>query len=351
MNIPKVIIIGAGLSGLTCGYLLQKKGVHVTLLEANTRIGGRIETRNGTTNATIEMGATWFSKLHPHLFQLLDELELGYFKQHTQGISLFETMSFVPPQKFEISEFEEPSFRIKGGTQKLIEKLAEKIGWHNIKTETKVIAINEVGNQMEVLDQNETVYIADCVITTLPPNLMVNTLSFNPPLPEKLVSLAKKTHTWMGESIKFAVEYATPFWKENNYSGTLFSQASIITEMYDHSTFDNTGYALKGFLNGSTSILSLEERKTKVITQLEKLFGSDAENYITYNEKVWRDEPLTFSNYDHLVMAHENNGHQLYQNSFLNNKLYISGSETALQNPGYMEGAIVAAKNIALQFL
>ncbi len=351
MNIPKVIIIGAGLSGLTCGYLLQKKGVHVTLLEANTRIGGRIETRNGTTNATIEMGATWFSKLHPHLFQLLDELELGYFKQHTQGISLFETMSFVPPQKFEISEFEEPSFRIKGGTQKLIEKLAEKIGWHNIKTETKVIAINEVGNQMEVLDQNGTVYIADCVITTLPPNLMVNTLSFNPPLPEKLVSLAKKTHTWMGESIKFAVEYATPFWKENNYSGTLFSQVSIITEMYDHSTFDNTGYALKGFLNGSTSILSLEERKTKVITQLEKLFGSDAKNYITYNEKVWRDEPLTFSNYDHLVMAHENNGHQLYQNSFLNNKLYISGSETALQNPGYMEGAIVAAKNIALQFL
>jgi len=351
MNIPKVIIIGAGLNGLTCGYLLQKKGVHVTLLEANTRIGGRIETRNGTTNATIEMGATWFSKLHPHLFQLLDELELGYFKQHTQGISLFETMSFVPPQKFEISEFEEPSFRIKGGTQKLIEKLAEKIGWHNIKTETKVIAINEVGNQMEVLDQNGTVYIADCVITTLPPNLMVNTLSFNPPLPEKLVSLAKKTHTWMGESIKFAVEYATPFWKENNYSGTLFSQVSIITEMYDHSTFDNTGYALKGFLNGSTSILSSEERKTKVITQLEKLFGSDAKNYITYNEKVWRDEPLTFSNYDHLVMAHENNGHQLYQNSFLNNKLYISGSETALQNPGYMEGAIVAAKNIALQFL
>lgn len=169
MNIPKVIVIGAGLSGLTCGYLLQKKGIHVTLLEANTRIGGRIKTRTGTTKATLEMGATWFSKLHPHLFQLLDELELSYFKQHTQGISLFETMSFVPPQKFEISEFEEPSFRIEGGTQKLIEKLAERIGHENIKTQTKVIAVNEVGNQMEVLDQNGTAYNADCVITTLPP--------------------------------------------------------------------------------------------------------------------------------------------------------------------------------------
>jgi monoamine oxidase len=102
MSKPKVIVIGAGLSGLTCGYLLQKKGINVTLLESNSRIGGRIETRNGRSNVTLEMGATWFSKLHPHLFQLLDELELGYFKQHTQGISLFETMSFVPPQKFEI---------------------------------------------------------------------------------------------------------------------------------------------------------------------------------------------------------------------------------------------------------
>jgi monoamine oxidase len=64
----------------------------------------------------------------------------------------------------------------------------------------------------------------------------------------------------MGESIKFAVEYASPFWRENNYSGTLFSQASIIQEMYDHSTADYKGYALKGFLNGGTHTV---RRRTK----------------------------------------------------------------------------------------
>jgi monoamine oxidase len=37
----------------------------------------------------------------------------------------------------------------------------------------------------------------------------------------------KRILGWM-DSIKFAVEYANPFWRENNYSGTLFSQASII---------------------------------------------------------------------------------------------------------------------------
>jgi monoamine oxidase len=63
----------------------------------------------------MEMGATWFSKPHQHLIALLDELNIEYFKQHTQGISFFETMSFVP-QKFEISDAEEPSYRIVGGT-------------------------------------------------------------------------------------------------------------------------------------------------------------------------------------------------------------------------------------------
>jgi monoamine oxidase len=42
-------------------------------------------------------------------------------------------------------------------------------------------------------------------------------------------------------------------------------------------------------------------------------------------------------------MGHENNGHRDYKRPLLNGKLYISGSETASANPGYME-AVVAAK-------
>jgi monoamine oxidase len=154
----------------------------------------------------------------------------------------------------------------------------------------------------------------------------------------------------MGESIKFAVEYERPFWREQNYSGTLFSQASIIQEMYDHSNNDDSGYALKGFLNGGTYTLSQEERKEKVLLQLVKLYGTEAGNYIAYHEKVWREEPLTFLPYEQLVLGHENNGHPEYQKPLLNNKLFLSGSETATKNPGYMEGAIVAAKSIAAQF-
>jgi monoamine oxidase len=52
-------------------------------------------------------------------------------------------------KKFEISDAEEPSYRIVGGTATLIEKLVAEVGIQNIKTQTKVTA-KEVDNQLEV---------------------------------------------------------------------------------------------------------------------------------------------------------------------------------------------------------
>ncbi len=350
MRNKKVIIIGAGLCGLYTAFLLRRKGIEVLVLEANDRMGGRIKTVTATTGVTMEMGATWFGNQHRNLLELVHEFGIPYFRQHTQGISLFETMSFVPPQKFEISAAEEPSFRIEGGTKVLIEQLISKVGMEHIKTQTKVTSIKEQGDQLIVTDSKGNNYSADKVITTIPPNLGINTITFEPNLPDNLVQVAQKTHTWMGESIKFAVAYTTPFWRVQNYSGTLFSQASIIQEMYDHTSFDHSGFALKGFLNTGTSVLSREERQQKVITQLTTFFGPEAANYVAYHEKVWREESLTFHPYEQLVLAHQNNGHMAFQKPLLNGKLYISGSETALQHPGYMDGAVAAAKTISSQF-
>jgi monoamine oxidase len=259
-------------------------------------------------------------------------------------------MSFVPPQKFEIPDSDASSFRIEGGTLKLIEALISKIGIHSIKSNSKVIALKLIKEQIEITTESGEVFLADKVITTLPPHLLVQTVTFEPVLPESLEQLAKKTHTWMGESIKFAVEYPKAFWKENNFSGTLYSQASIIQEMYDHSNTDHTKYALKGFLNGGTNTLTIEERKEKAIQQLIAFFGKEAANYTAYYEKVWRNDPLTFHPYDQLILAHQNNGHSMYKNKLFDGKLYISGSETATQNPGYMDGAVYAAQAIASQF-
>lgn len=57
-SFEKIIIVGGGLSGLTLAYLLAKQGIKATILEASTRLGGRIQTVRGLGGTPLELGAT-----------------------------------------------------------------------------------------------------------------------------------------------------------------------------------------------------------------------------------------------------------------------------------------------------
>ncbi len=50
MNQYDVVIIGSGLGGLECGYILSKKGYKVCILEKNTQLGGCLQTFKRGTN-------------------------------------------------------------------------------------------------------------------------------------------------------------------------------------------------------------------------------------------------------------------------------------------------------------
>ena len=44
MKEKHVVIIGAGLGGLECGYILAKNGMKVTVLEREAQVGGCLQT-------------------------------------------------------------------------------------------------------------------------------------------------------------------------------------------------------------------------------------------------------------------------------------------------------------------
>ena len=46
-NTPRIVIVGAGLAGLTSAYRLKQDGVISTIYEATNRVGGRCWTRRG----------------------------------------------------------------------------------------------------------------------------------------------------------------------------------------------------------------------------------------------------------------------------------------------------------------
>lgn len=58
-NAERVLVIGAGMAGLAAAKKLREGGKQVVVLEARTRIGGRIHTHTGWSDARVDLGATW----------------------------------------------------------------------------------------------------------------------------------------------------------------------------------------------------------------------------------------------------------------------------------------------------
>lgn len=340
-----ITIIGGGLTGLTLAYLLRDTNCTISIVEARTRLGGRIHTKYSDERAPQEMGATWLGQQHSVLSAFLQALGIGIFEQILGDTAIYEPISTSPPQLVKLPPNTNPSYRIQGGTSMLIQTLAKALNAKDIYTNQVVESI-EKKEEYLIVKSNNFNFKSTFVVSTLPPFLLTNTIKINPELPDSLLNIAQKTHTWMGESIKVCLTFEQPFWRSNNSSGTIFSNVGSIPEMYDHSNYEDNKFALKGFLNGAYFSLSKEERLALVLQQLRKYFGQAVDRYLTYEETVWRNEPFTFAPYPAHVLPHQNNGHSIYQQTFLNDQFFIAGAETSPNFPGYMEGAIQSAQLI-----
>lgn len=345
----KVVIIGGGLSGLTVAYLLQKRNINATILEASSRLGGRIQTVKGKLGTPLELGATWFADKHSNLLSLIKELGLKIFPQYSRGITLFQTKSFEPPQQFFVPESETPSYRLAGGTQQLIEALTQKIKACDIQLNATVTVVQEQEEGLVIETADGRKYEADVVISCLPPQLAASQIKFTPELPQALCNILPTVQTWMAGAIKFTLEYPKCFWRDKGFSGMLYSHAGIVVEMYDHATIEEDKFGLTGFLNGGAASYSQDVRKELVLGQLCELMGDEALHPTDYFDKIWTDEFVSAGN-PMIQVPHHHNGHPLLQEMYMNGRLYFCGTETAQEFAGYMEGAVVAAKKIAEKF-
>ncbi len=75
---PKVVVVGAGLAGLTCAYRLKQKGIRADVYEASNRLGGRCWTRRGDFDdgQIAEHGGELIDTGHRELRKLARELGL-----------------------------------------------------------------------------------------------------------------------------------------------------------------------------------------------------------------------------------------------------------------------------------
>lgn len=344
----KIIIVGGGLTGLSLAYFLKKSDIQSLVLEASLRVGGRIKTITGKNNTPLELGATWFADEHEHLIDLLNELGIEKYPQFRRGTSLFHTENNKPPQHFEVSKNEPPSYRVAGGTEQVIKALHEHLTSSKILVDHKVVEITKKNKEIEVTAKNGKKYLGTEVVLCMPPQLIVSNINFVPQLPQALNELMPKVQTWMANSIKFVLEYSAPFWRSNRLSGMLFSHVGIVSEMYDHTNKEENKFGFTGFLHPNAKHLSKVKRKENVLAYLQTFFGKDVLSYTYYEDEIWNKANL-IGNTTIEIQPHLNNGHPLLKNNYMNGQLYLAGTETSANYPGYMNAAIGSAKRVYKQ--
>lgn len=338
-----ILIIGAGLTGLTLAYYLKKEAITFKIIEAKHTIGGRINTVYNENHAPIELGATWMIDQQIKVLKLLKDLKVLIFEQYYGNTAIYHPQHLKEAQLVKLPENNAKSYRIANGTYSIIEALTKHIPKESIDCNQIATSISQFPEGIHIITKTAK-YQCKHVVSTLPPLLFSKHISVDPKLPSELFAIMANTHTWMHNAIRIGFTYKSPFWNAKNTSGTIYSSHGPIQEFYDHSNVENELYALSGFLNSSFTEKTKEERKTLALKQLQQYYGDIALDFESYEECVWNNEVYTSVASDRFLMPQTNNGHSYYKNAYLNDRLYFAGAETSVIFPGKMEGAIQSAE-------
>lgn len=402
---PQIIIIGAGISGLSAANYLKKNGYDPIVLEAQAKVGGRIKT-NYNFEIPFDEGASWIhGPINNPITKLANESGASSFitndsnskvydfngkayHQDTLNINeeLYNTIlndfKGKSNQSFADVFYEQfPHYKndrlwtymlsayLEFDTGGDISKLSSKDfyddeafegddviitnGYDNItnhlakditiQLNTVVSGINYNSNKVSLITNNGT-YYADKVLITVPLGVLKKkVITFTPPLPEKTQHAID--HLAMGTVNKFLLVWDAPFWdKELQYIGYTPEQKGEFNYFLNLNTFSNTN-ALMTFAFGEyakiTEQLSDESIIEAIMTHLKHIYGDDIPYPKHFLRTKWNQNPYSFGAYSFATSNGKSKLFTVFENP-INDQLFFAGEHTTIDYRGTVHGAYLS---------
>ncbi|MEM7319358.1 MAG: FAD-dependent oxidoreductase [Pseudomonadota bacterium] len=346
-----VLIVGGGLAGLTLADHLTRAGIEFLLVEAQSRLGGRILTEQ-LSGGQFDLGPAWFWPGQPRMADLVQRFSLPVFEQYSSGDLMFQDQTGTVQRGRGYASMQ-GSLRLDGGLGQLISALGDTIDQNSVFLDTRLVSLSrEAGYLAAGLERSGTPFRvrAKQVVLAIPPRVAAETIAVEPRLEPEQIGALKQIPTWMAGQAKILAVYDQPYWRNAGLSGDALSQRGPMVEIHDASPKQGGPYALFGFVGvpadaragqGAT-LLGLAK------TQLAAMFGKEMAKPIDLVIKDWASVPGIATTEDRApVRNHPIYGLPSQLRAIWDGKLHLASTETAQGFGGFLEGALEAAERTA----
>ncbi|MBC8346563.1 MAG: flavin monoamine oxidase family protein [Candidatus Marinimicrobia bacterium] len=295
----RVIIIGAGLSGLVAGYELTRAGHNVTILEARSRIGGRVFTIRSpfSDEHFAEAGAARIPPDH--------DLTLGYSEYFGLALDPFyarsgsyvnyyggkrttvSTDNFLDDRPWPGSVLHKEYVKLRDGSDKLPYAFYESLE-DQIHLSTPVTSIEQKSNGVVVRSVDGEAIEGDRALCTVPLPVL-HRIQFTPSLSSEKES-AKSGGYRYAPSTRIYIQFKKRFWEEGGLNG--WGNTDWPEEIWQP-TWDREGPRgiIMSYLRWDRAqemdILTEEKRINFVLNRWENIFPGGKDNIELGTSHAW----------------------------------------------------------------